>query len=169
MKFWQRVRQAFLAVTLSVTGVELVLARVNVTADTWDVATGQHLGRQQVHNLVVGSGLNLIRDLMYGDAVAGPSHFAVGTSSTAVTPGDTTLGAEVAREALTTRAKGAGKLTVKYYLGSTTANGSTLTEAGLFNAAAAGTMYCRVVLGEPIPKTTAIAVTFTWDLTWGAA
>jgi hypothetical protein len=169
MKFWQRVRQAFLAVSLSLTGVELALARVNVTADTWDVATGQHLGRQQVHNLVVGSGLNLIRDLMYGDAVAGPSHFAVGTSSTAVLPGDTALGAEVAREAFATRTKGAGKLTIKYYLSSGVANGHTLTEAAIFNAEVGGTMYCRVILGEAIPKTLAIAVTFTWDLTWGAA
>ena len=122
---------------------------------------------QEAHNLAVTAGRNLIRDFLNGDAVTGLTHFALGTDGTAVTAADTALGAEVFRDVFTQTTKDAAKLTVKYYLDSSSANGNTLREAALLNAASGGTMYARVALPDAIVKTTSLAYTFTWDLTWG--
>lgn len=143
-----------------------VRLRANVDVDVFDARTGRLLSRQAKHNLTVTAGLNLIRDFLYGDAVAALSHLAVGTGSTAAALTDTTLGTEVFRAALTQKTKASGSLVLKYYLPAGSANGNTLREVGLFNAASTGTLYARVVLGTAIVKTISISVTFTWTLTW---
>lgn len=143
-----------------------VVARANVTIEVREAATGRLVHREERHNMAVLAGRNLIRDALAGDAVTGLTHFAVGTGSAAVTATDTALGAEVLRLPIQTKTKDAAKLQIMQYLSSTQANGNTLTEAGLFNDPAAGTMYARVVHAG-IVKTSALAVTYTWDLTWG--
>ena len=142
---------------------------VNVHVSIIDAKTGDLLQKQTHHNLVVNAGLNLIRDLLDGDAVNGLTHFAVGTGTAAVLATDTTLGNEVSREAVTLRTSNAQELVISYYLASGTANSNTLSEAGLFNAASAGTMFARVKLSPTIAKTSAIAVTFTWTINLGAS
>jgi hypothetical protein len=119
-----------------------------------------------VVNLTTVAGKSLVRDLLHGDAVAGVSHFAVGTGSTAPSAADTALVTEVFRAAVTSKTKGSGSLTIKYFLGTASANGSTLREAGLFNAATAGTLYARALVTPDIVKTASIAVTFQWVLTF---
>lgn len=148
---------------------DTVTLRANVLVTVADAETGAILGQQEQHNLVVTSGLNLIRDLLDGDAVAGLTHLAVGTGTNAVLASDTTLQAEVFRDAVTSRTSGSQQLVVNYYLGSPSANGNTLGEAGLFNASSAGTMFARVKLASTITKTASIAVTFTWTINLGAA
>lgn len=148
--------------------IENLVPRVNVLVETFDAETGELLHSQETHNLVVTAGLNLIRDALNGGTIDPISHFAVGTGSTAVTAGDTELDTEVEREVVTAKTTGSASLVIQYYLASGTANGNTLAEAGLFNDATAGDMYARVVLGSTIAKTAAVAVSFTWTLTWGA-
>jgi hypothetical protein len=139
--------------------------RGDLTVSILDAATGQILSRETVKNLSVLTGRNLIRDFLYGDAVTGLTHFAVGTGAVAPVAGNATLGAEVFRDTITALTKADGKLTVTYYLASGSANGHTLTEAGIFTAAIAGTMYSRAVY-TGIPKTSSIAITYSWDLTF---
>ncbi len=143
-----------------------VIAWANVLIEARNVETGQVIFRDRRHNLAVLAGRNLIRDALAGDPVAGLSHFAVGTGSTSVTPTDTTLQAEVLRQPIQTKTKDTAKLQIVHYLSSTEANGNTLTEAGLFNDPVAGTMYARVT-HSGIVKSPAVAITYTWDLTWG--
>lgn len=146
--------------------VDQINPMVNVYIDVWDADTGQLLDHQEIHNLAVTAGRNLLRDFLNGDAVTGLTHFAVGTGTNAVTAADTALQTEVFRDVITKKTKDAAKLTAQYYLASGSANGYTLAEAGLFNAATAGTMYARVKFASTIAKTASIAVTFTWDLTF---
>lgn len=134
-----------------------------------DVATGEIVASGEAHNLVTNAGLNLVRDLLDGDSVAGITHFAVGTGSAVVTALDTTLDNEVFRDTVSGRTSNAQQLVVQYYLGSGDANGNTLTELGLFNAASAGTLFARVALGTSVVKTAAIAVTFNWSINLGAS
>lgn len=141
----------------------------NVEVVVSDVETGAVIERQTAHNLVVNNGLNLIRDLLDGDAVAGLTHFAVGTGTTAVSATQTALVTEVFRAAVTSRTSNAQQLVVTYYLASGSANGNTLAEAGLFNAASTGTMFARVKFASTIVKTASIAVTFTWTINLGAS
>lgn len=142
---------------------------VNVVAEVRDAETGELLAEQAVHNLVVNAGLNLIRDLLDGDAPAGLTHFAVGTGATAVAASQTALVTETFRAAVTQRTSDAQQLIVKYFLPSGSANGGTLAEVGLFNAASTGTMFARAVLATTIAKTSSITVTFTWTVALSAA
>lgn len=146
-----------------------VALAANVLVEVHDASTGAVLERREAHNLVVNDGLNLVRDLLDGDSVAGLTHFAVGTGTAATAAGDTALGGEVFRDAVGGRTSNAQQLVASYYLGSGSANGNTLGEAGLFNAASGGTMFARVKLSPTIVKTSSIAVTFTWTINLGAA
>lgn len=144
-------------------------ARVNVEARVLDAATGRTIRVVRAHNRVVAVGRNQVRDAVYGDGMTAPTRIALGTGTAAVADSQTTLGTEVWRDVFTTKSKGESRVEIKYFLTSTTANGNTLTEAGLFNSAApGGDMHARVVFADGIAKTTAIAVLFVWTLTWSA-
>lgn len=153
------------AARLALTG-HLALARYNLTIETRRAHDGALVARQEHHNLVTTAGLNLIRDLLNGSGSAGITHFGVGTGTATPALTDTALGAQVIRQAVTGTTTAAAQLTVSYYLSSTTANGSTIGEVGLFNAAAAGTMYARALVSPTIAKDATVTVTFTWVLTW---
>ena len=146
-----------------------VTVSANVQVTVRDASTGAIVSQQEQKNLVVSGGLNLIRDLLDGDVVSGLTHLAVGTDSSAAAATQTSLGAEIYRDAVSQRTSNDQQLVVSYYLASGSANGSTLTEAGLFNAASGGTMFARVLLSPGIVKTAAIAVTFTWSINLGAS
>jgi len=76
---------------------------------------------------------------------AAMSHMAVGTDTTTLTAGDTTLGGETDRNALTSFTQGtAGDDNKVVYVGDWAAADATaaLTEAGIFNSSTAGSMLC---------------------------
>lgn len=136
---------------------------VNVRIDVLDAQTGKVLYTEEYHNLVVKAGRNMVRDFLNGLAPAALSHFAIGTGTTAVNQNDTALQTEVFRDTITKRTPTDGKLQVKYFLASTAANGSSLAEAGILNAASGGTLFARVT-HTAIAKTSSVAVVYTWDI-----
>lgn len=138
--------------------------QTNVTIAACDI-NGNLLCEYKEHNMAVTSGRNLIRDLLNNSTSSGLTHFAIGTSTTAVTSTQTTLGTQVFIDTITQTIADTAKLTVKYFLGTANANGSTLSEAGIFNSSAAGTMYSRVT-HTGIVKDASTTVTYTWELTW---
>jgi hypothetical protein len=115
--------------------------------------------------MITDAGLNLVRNWLAGDSVNAPSHCAVGTDDTAPAAGDTTLGAEVHRNALGTEQKGTtGKTTLKMTLLSTQANGSALKEVGILNAAASGDLVNRLT-HTTINKTSSFEVRYQVEFT----
>lgn len=128
------------------------------------------LERHEVKNLVVTAGRDLIASRLKNATAAALSHFAVGTGTATPAPGNTTLGTEVYRDAITsfTLSAGTGTWEIQYFLPDTQANGNTLTEAGVFNAASSGTMFCRAVY-PPISKTSDKSVTYVWTFTLTAS
>jgi hypothetical protein len=148
---------------------DIVRPTVNVTAYVLDALSHEVIRVTAAHNLVVLVGRNVLRDAIYGETVIPyPTRFALGTGSTAVNAAQTQLVNEVWRDVFTTKTKSEAQVEIRYFLTSTTANGNTLNEAGLFSAASGGTMYARVVFSEPIVKTSSIAVLYVWTLTWSA-
>jgi hypothetical protein len=130
-----------------------------------NIITGEITERVE-DNLVILAGRNLIRDFLYGDAVSGLTHMALGTdtSDPATTPGIT----EVFRKVFTSKVKADGKLTVDMYVGSQEANGNLLTSAAIFgngatDTAGSGTQYNKVTYNA-VEKTSSLSVTYTWDL-----
>ncbi len=121
-----------------------------------------------VHNLVVNTGLAHIADQLSASPGQGAmSHMAIGTGSTAAAAGDTALGTEVDRNALTSRTDSGAVVT---YVGNWAAGDGTnaaLREAGIFNAASNGTMLARVVYAN-IDKQAADTLQITWTVTFAA-
>lgn len=122
-------------------------------------------GSQEVFerkNLVVSVGKTNIAARMAGNTVAVMSHMAVGTGNTAAVVGDTTLGSELARVALTVQGGTPSSNTVTYSASFPAGTGTgALAEAGVFNASSTGTMLCRTVF-PVINKQAADSITITW-------
>jgi hypothetical protein len=124
-----------------------------------------------VHNSIVLSGRDLIAKLFVNEAITPVSHVAVGTGSTAVQVSDDKLANEVFRKPINpidpsqhiiTTSANKRQVTITAELDFAEAN-AALTEAGLFNAAANGVMYNRVVF-PPINKTTDFKLTLIWEI-----
>lgn len=117
---------------------------------------------REINNLVVSAGISFIASRMKDATATAMSHMAVGTGAVAAAAGNTALGAESARVALTSTTANATNVV---YVASFPAGTGTaaLTEAGLFNAASAGTMLCRTVYSV-INKGANDTMTVTWTI-----
>lgn len=145
---------------------DLPITKVNVVAQLFD-KNGKLKQTEKVHNLVVTAGLNHIADQLSASPGGGAmSHMAVGTGGGAAAAGDTALTTENDRNALTSRTDSGAVVT---YVGTWSAGDATaaLTEAGIFNAGAAGTMLARVLFSV-INKGAADTLVITWTLTFSA-
>lgn len=116
-----------------------------------------------VPNLVVDSGLDFIASRMEGTTDAVMSHMALGTDNTSAASGDTTLGTEVARVALTSGVASSNSITYIATFPAGTGTGA-LTEAGVFNDPTTGDMLCRTVFAV-INKGASDSMTVTWTVT----
>jgi hypothetical protein len=146
---------------------------VNVMVAVCDAATGDVVDSFERHNLVVDAGLAALAEGFAGSGVGHVTHFGVGTDVSPVDDSDVALGAEVFRSAVTKVTTSGGAAVVELFLTSTQANGSVLTEAGLFNGdtgdlAPNDVMFARV-LHPPITKTSSITVTYRWTIAFTAA
>ena len=116
-----------------------------------------------VPNLVVTAGKNLIASRLKDTTDAAMSHMAIGTGSTAAAAGDTTLGTEAGRVALTSTTVTANAVAYVATFGAGTGSGA-ITEAGLFNASSSGDMLCRTVF-SCINKGAGDTIGITWTVT----
>ena len=116
-----------------------------------------------VPNLVVTASKNLIASRLKDTTDAAMSHMAIGTGSTAAAAGDTTLGTEAGRVALTSTTVTANAVAYVATFGAGTGTGA-ITEAGLFNASSSGDMLCRTVFSV-INKGAAYTLGITWTVT----
>jgi hypothetical protein len=125
---------------------------------------------REVDNLVVNAGLAYIISRMVGTSQAVMSHMALGSGVTAAAAAQTDLVSILgARESLdSTTISGTSNEKV-VYVASFEAGDATgaVTEAGIFNAASAGTMLCRTVF-PVVNKAADDAMTVTWTITLSA-
>jgi hypothetical protein len=117
----------------------------------------------QVKNLVVNSGLNYIVSRMKDTTLDAMSHMAVGSGSTATAGGDTALGTELGRVALTSTTVSTNTIEYVALFPAGTGTG-TVTEAGVFNNSSGGTMLCRTVFGV-VTKDAGDSMSITWTIT----
>jgi len=117
---------------------------------------------QETNNLVVTAGKNWVADRM-NDVNAVMSHMALGTDNTAAADGDTTLGTELDRNALTSTT--VLNNTIAYAATWAAGDGTgAITEAGIFDASSAGDMLARTVFSV-VNKGAADSITITWTIT----
>jgi hypothetical protein len=117
---------------------------------------------QDIKNLVVATGKTFIAGRMVGTPTA-MSHMAVGASSTAAASGDTALGSELGRVALTSSTSASNVVTYVATFPAGTGTGAVV-EAGVLNASSSGTLLCRTVFSV-VNKGADDAMTITWQIT----
>lgn len=121
---------------------------------------------QNVDNLVVTVGLNYIASRMRDATATAMSHMAVGAGTAPAAAGNTALGTELGRVALTSTTATNNQVAYVASFGAGVGTGA-VTEAGLFNASTGGTMLCRTVFSV-VNKEAADTMSITWTVTIGA-
>lgn len=117
---------------------------------------------QEIPNLVVTAGKNFIASRMTGSTTA-MSHMAIGSTNTAAAAGDTGLGGELGRVALSSSSTTGAVTTYSATFPAGTGTGAVV-EAGVFNASSSGTMLCRTTFAV-VNKGANDTLTITWQIT----
>ena len=119
--------------------------------------------REEVKNLVVDTGLAYIASRMKDASATAMSHMAIGTGSSAAAAGNTALGTEAARVALTSTTVTSNAVAYVASFAAGTGTGA-ITEAGILNAGSGGTLLCRTVFSV-VNKGASDSMTITWTVT----
>lgn len=126
-------------------------------------ADGQIKQEEEVKNLVVTTGLAYIASRMKDTTATAMSHMAVGAGTGNAAAGDTALGSELGRVALTSTTVTANAVAYVATFAAGTGTGA-VTEAGIFNANSAGTMLCRTKFAV-VNKEAGDTMSITWTVT----
>ena len=118
---------------------------------------------QEVDNLVVTAGKGYVASRIKDASATAMSHMAIGSGSTSAAAGDTALGSELGREALTSTNVSGAVVTYVATFAAGTGTGA-VTEAALLNASSSGTMLCRTVFSV-VNKGASDSMTITWTVT----
>lgn len=117
-----------------------------------------------VSNLVVTTGKNYIASRMVGTSSTVMNGMAIGTGTATPVVGDTGLGTEAGRVALSTFTSSTNAVTATATFPAGTGTGA-ITEAGIFNnAASGGTMLCRTTF-PVVNKAAGDSIAVTWVIT----
>lgn len=115
------------------------------------------------NNLVTDDGEELYAQLMRGDSVNPCEYCGVGSGNTPAAEGDSALETEIGRLEVTEATIAGSTVTYSTFFGSGDANGNWW-EVGMLNAAAAGVLIARTVLGGVQVKNVANTITVDYEL-----
>lgn len=118
---------------------------------------------RDIPNLVVTTGKEFVASRIKDATTAAMSHMALGSGTTAPAAGDTALGNELHRSALVSTTVNGAVVTYSADFGAGEGTGA-VTEAGLFNASSAGTLFCRTTFAV-VNKGVNDTMTITWSVT----
>lgn len=120
----------------------------------------------EVPNLVVTAGKIYIAGKMIATTTNSPvamTHMAIGTGTATPIDTDTALGTQTGRVLLSGNLQENNSITYTATFPAGTGTGA-ITEAGIFNAAVAGTMLCRTVF-PVVTKQAGDTIAVTWKVT----
>lgn len=118
---------------------------------------------QEVNNLVVTDGKEYVASRMKDATATAMSHMAIGSGSTAAAAGNSSLGTELGRVALTSTTVSGAVVTYVATFAAGTGTGA-VTEAGILNASSSGDLLCRTVFSV-VNKGASDSMTITWTVT----
>jgi hypothetical protein len=116
-----------------------------------------------VPNLVVTVGKNYIASRMASNSATIMSHMAIGTGTGTPIAGDTALGVEAGRVAVSSFSATTNTVTATATFPAGTGTGA-ITEAGILNGASAGTLLCRTTF-PVVNKAASDSIAITWVIT----
>ena len=152
---------------------EQLILTPNVKIETYNPSTGERTC-QESRNLIVTTGIQEIRDLIGGTGHRF-SHIGLGTGTTPVVVGDTSIETEQFRDEITRRDDLTAGNEFQLFLGVNDGNGFTYTEAGLLE-----TGFQNIAVGSPatliardvftgVAKTVSVELTLTWTINIAAS
>lgn len=121
---------------------------------------------REIDNLVVTTGKGFVAASMIkttSNSPAAMTHMAIGSNTTNPAAGDTTLGTELGRVALTSGTVDGAVVTYIATFPAGTGTGAVV-EAGILNASSGGTLLCHTEF-DVVNKGSADAITITWTVT----
>ena len=118
---------------------------------------------RDIPNLVVTTGKEFVASRIKDATTAVMSHMAIGSGATAPAAGDTALGNELHRSALVSTTVSGAVVTYSADFGAGDGTGA-VTEAGLFNASSAGTLFCRTTFAV-VNKGPNDTMSISWSVT----
>ena len=121
---------------------------------------------REIDNIVVTAGKNFVAASMIkttSNSPAAMTHMAVGSNTTNPAAGDTALGTELGRVALTSGTVSSAVVTYVATFPAGTGTGAGV-EAGILNASSSGTLLCHTEF-DVVNKGSADAITITWTVT----
>ena len=123
---------------------------------------------RNIDNLVVTDGKEFVASSMIkttSNSPAAMSHMAIGSGSTAAAAGNSALGSQLGRVALTGGTGTVSGAVVTYVATFPAGTGTgAVTEAGILNASSSGTLLCRTVFSV-VNKGASDSMTITWTVT----
>jgi hypothetical protein len=139
---------------------------LSLRGDVFIIKTDAFGNTEEWHhkNTVVSVGKTRIAARLTSNSTNVMTHMAIGVGTTAAAAGDTTLGSESARVALSVSGGTPSSNTITYtgvFPAGTPGTTVAVTEAGVFDASSGGTLLCRTTF-PAINKTTADQITVTW-------
>ncbi len=137
---------------------------VNATIESFNVYTKEVTKTSKVHNLIVDVGLDEAID----NGLSNIGHMAIGTDNTAVVAGDTQLGTEEKREAVSPTNEGTGIREYDVTFLFSSGESFSIVEAGLFDSptASGSIMLNRLVFaGHDVDVDNGVRVIITITLT----
>jgi hypothetical protein len=128
-------------------------------------ADGAVKDSREIKNLVVTVGKSYIASRMKDATATAMTHMELGTGTTAAAVGDTALQTVISGSRVTLSSTTVTTTSIAYVASFPAGTGTgAVTEAGIFNAASAGTMLCRTVFSV-VNKGAADAMSITWTIT----
>ena len=118
---------------------------------------------QEIDNLVVTDGKEYVASRMKDATATAMSHMAIGSGSTAAAAGNSALGNQLGRVALTSTNVSGAVVTYVATFAAGTGTGA-VTEAGILNASSSGDLLCRTVFSV-VNKGASDSMTITWTVT----
>ena len=121
---------------------------------------------REIDNLVVTAGKGFVASSMIkttSNSPAAMTHMAIGSNTTNPAAGDTALGTELGRVALTSGTVSGAVVTYVATFPAGTGTGAVV-EAGILNASSGGTLLCHTEF-DVVNKGSADAITITWTVT----
>jgi hypothetical protein len=134
----------------------------NLTITLFD-EQGNVKDERAIKNLVVSAGKTFIASRMVGTSQAIMTHMAIGTGTTTPAVAQTTLTTEAGRVTLASSSSSSNAVTYTATFPAGTGTGA-ITEAGIFNAASAGTLLCRTTF-PVVNKAAGDSIAVTWVVT----
>jgi len=138
----------------------------NAIIESINKYTGKVVKRTVIHNLIVNTGLNLVRNWMAGDSVDNPQAIAIGLDDTAVDNTDAQLGNELTRETATISKPNDYEVRYAYEFSVGSGESYDIKEVGVFDSdiLTGSTMLARLICDNPLDTDTNLSIAITYTL-----